>query len=285
MLSPGIIFAIGSMIVIAVVDTFMRKATRALGSYFSSMIFIGLAIIPLLFLVVAVPPSGIAPIYLLYAVLGGLAYALGLVLVLKTLETEQASNTWALSNIGLIPIILLGAIVLAEPINMLELFGILGVVFGSLMITITKDMKFNKKLLPAIAGNVLFAVYFIFSTYAVSQAHAEYTLIFPLAYASAFIALMAYGTAKSSLKPAIKKLNKSNLLWFVVAIGLLGGVSQALWMFVVIFKTVALGGAIQVFEPALVVVLAYMVYRERLTPLQSIGVIISLAGALAVSVL
>lgn len=285
MLSLGIILAIGSMLVIAVVDTLLKKVTVAAGTYFTSTLFAGLAIIPLLFIIIAVPPTSVAPIYIALTVLGGLAYALGLILVLKSLETEQASNTWALSNIGIVPLILLGVLVLAEPISLIEILGMAVVIFGSLMITVTKDMKINRKLLPAIAGNVLFAVYFILTTYSVSQSQNAYSVIFPLAYAVALAALLAYGSATSKLLPAYRKLKRARLLPLAISLGLLGGVSQLLWLFVVVLKTVALGGAIQVLEPAIVVVLAYLMYREKLTPLQGIGIAVSLVGAFVVSLL
>ena len=285
MLSLGIIIALGSTLLIATSDTLIKKLAAKLGSYLTATVPLAVAIIPLLTVAVVIPPVSIAPVYLLFTVLGGLIYALALILILKSLETEQASNTWALSNITLVPIILLGALVLAEPLNTIEIVGILAVIFGSTLITVTGDLKFNKKLFPAIAGNLLYAIYFLLITYSISQAPGAYTMIFPLAYAVALVALLAYGASASRLIPSLRRFGKARILPLTVLVGLLSGLSYVLWLFVVVLKTVALGGAIQVFEPAIVVVFAYFVYKERLTALQMAGIVIALGGALAISLL
>ncbi|MEM3227735.1 MAG: hypothetical protein QXK65_02195 [Candidatus Micrarchaeaceae archaeon] len=62
------------------------------------------------------------------------------------------------------------------------------------------------------------------------------------------------------------------------------GVYQAAWLFAVLYKFVAIGGAFLAVEP-IVVVSPYYMYKERLSQFQGIGIIISVLRAIALSII
>lgn len=286
MISIGILAAILSLIFISISDLISKKISSTIGSQAATTLLMAISLVPLLVVMVYIPPYNISVSTIAYAVIGGLFYAFAILLILKSLETEQASNTWALLNISLISVVLLGAFTLNEPLDAAEVLGIIIVIVGSIMITITEEMGFNKKLIPALVGNILFAGAYLFSTFATAQSSTAYTAVYPISFSVALaMLLILWAFRRKSKWKVAKRLRSGNTLAIAALAGIALGIGQLAWMLAVHLQLVALAAAISDAEPMIIVLMSYLVYKEKLTLLQGVGVMLSLAGALAVSLL
>ncbi|MGA3021072.1 MAG: DMT family transporter [Candidatus Micrarchaeales archaeon] len=287
MLSLGLISALVSLIFISFSDALLKKVSVAFGGYISSLA-IGLSI-PTLFLVFILIPSTITSIILLLCLVAGIAVAAGYVFILISLETEQASNTWALVNIAYVPIVLMGIFVLQQSVNLIQLMSIVLIFVGSALVTITKDIKFNKSLVPAIFGNLLFGIFNVVTIYEISQYTYAASAVYFITWSIAFVALIVYGWVTSRLKLGSRILkinkNKKTAILFALAGGLVIGISQTAWIFAILYKFVTIGGALLATEPILVVIICYFMYKEKLTLLQGVGIIVSVLGTIILSLL
>src|SRR5208283_4411978 len=93
--------------------------------------------------------------------------AAGYYFIYRSLETEQVSNTMVLFEISPVIIVLIGIFVLSERLTFLEGMGMLAVFFGALFVTTNVRVRFNRKLLPAIFGNLSWGISTLLILYAV----------------------------------------------------------------------------------------------------------------------
>ncbi len=288
MLSTGIIAAFVCVILFSLGDTLAKNAATALGSYRTALYIVVSGGVPIAVAFALFPPQSITVTILELSCLGGVFLAAGYALVYISLRTEQASDTWALINISPAALILFGIFVLGEPVNPLQAVCIGAIIIGALMITVTEDVRFNRKLLPAMAGNLCFAAFILIAVYGMSTYRNDITAFYFVPRLVAIAALVGYAAVKPKSLRAAAGTKRSLRLWGIsqrriaVVSGLLDGAAQASFMLVVLFSVVAIGSAITAAEPVLVVLLCYVLYRERLTRLQAAGIVISVIGAVAV---
>jgi drug/metabolite transporter (DMT)-like permease len=235
------------------------------------------------------PPVQVTLLLLLIALIAGLSLALGYVLVLKSLETEQTSNTWALINLAYISIVIFGVFGLGEAVTLPQVAAILIIFLGAGFVTINRGFKFNKHLIPAIAGNLLWVVYNILMIYGISKYPTSPSLIISAIWIIGFVSLLVYGIASSRTKSKqFKRLITLKLtlpLITFIGVGLVLGLGQILFVLVILQKFVAIGGAILAIEPIVIVIAAYLIYKDKMTTFQKAGVIITVIGGIIISLL
>ena len=264
-------------------DTISKGVSTKFGNYSSALFIMGFGLIPLLVSLFFLPQSFTNYNFLLISVAAGFFIALGYVLIYKSLETEQVSNTWALINLGSAAAILFGAFVLKEHVNIFEFIGIILVFVGVLLVTITRDFKFNRMLAPALIGNVSLVLSLLLMIYGISNYSVSVsTGFFLVAGASGFLMLTVYLIATKKLSKEVwKKLATPNLS--AISAGLLNGVAQVGLTAFVLLHFVVVGSAITAVGPAIVAFLGFVFYKEKLTSLQLAGLMISVIAAVALS--
>jgi len=215
----------------------------------------------------------------------GFFLSAGYVLVYKSLETEQTSNVWILYSIVPASTVLFGALALKEPISTISALCIVVVFFGAILVSMDTRLKFNRLLLPAFLGYLCWIAYNLLLIYAISYNGTASTGVYLTTRIAGFALLLVYCFVM--LKPARRKFgikNKMSLLPAIVA-GLLDGIAYVAFVYVVKSHFVAIGSAILAMEFAVVVLLGHLIYKDRLTRLQALGFVISLAGSLALALL
>ena len=288
MINLGLVAAIITVFCFTFGDVIAKRVSVDLGNRRTALYIVGAGVIPLIAAFIVLQPQFTITIALI-SVAGGFFLAAGYPLVYKSLETEQATNTWVLLNLPAAVVVLIGIFALKEQISVIESFAVIAIFFGVLLVTVTKKMEFNSKLLPAVAGNLCWATFFAIMIFEINSYNASPVGIFFLARGFGFLWLLAYYklfTKKTEKKDRVKEkaVKMSNKLLGVVS-GIFDGVGQTAFAFIIFYNFVALGGAITATEPALVLILSYFVYKERVTIMQFIGLMVSVIGAVALSVL
>ena len=281
-----LILSATAMLLLSFSDVFSKPVADVFGAYVSSL-YLGVALVPAIIYLVLSPPAQITPLLVTLAIGGGASLALGYVFVLKSLETEQATNTWGLINLGYLSIILFGVLVLGEHVTVLQAIAITAILTGAIMVTINRGMKFNRQLLPAIIGNLFWVGFNILIIYNISTYTSSPSAIISILFASGFLILLLYGLFSrkaTTTKTLTMPKNRRPFALFIVS-GLMLGAGQVAFVLVILQHFVALGGAVLAIEPIVVLVLGYALYKERITAFQGVGLLVTVVGAVMIGLL
>lgn len=281
-----LILSATAMLLLSFSDVFSKPVADVFGAYVSSL-YLGVALVPAIIYLVLSPPAQITPLLVTLAIGGGASLALGYVFVLKSLETEQATNTWGLINLGYLSIILFGALVLGEHVTLLQAIAITAILTGAIMVTINRGMKFNRQLLPAIIGNLFWVGFNILIIYNISTYTSSPSAIISILFASGFLILLLYGLFSrkaTTTKTLTMPKNRRPFALFIVS-GLMLGAGQVAFVLVILQHFVALGGAVLAIEPIIILVLGYALYKERITAFQGVGLLVTVVGAVMIGLL
>jgi len=284
MLNYGIIAALFGMLVYALGDTLSKRVTMKLGHHESALLIVGASLIPLFLSFLVIQPNVVDANLIIVSIISGIFLALGFLLVYKTLETEQVANTMVLLNIEFIVVVLFGIFALSEALPPLELGALLTIFIGAFLVSLSKGMKFNRKMIPAVIGNILWGLSFVVVAPYVYSDHNASTAFFFIARLSAFVGLLIYLLVLTKMRNSrllTPNVNRRDYLLTGFA-GILDGLGQGSLVFLVIYNVAALGGAILAIEPAVVAMLGFLLYKERLTHLQFAGMLIALLGGVAI---
>ena len=281
-----LILSATAMLLLSFSDVFSKPVADVFGAYVSSL-YLGVALVPAIIYLVLSPPAQITPLLVTLAIGGGASLALGYVFVLKSLETEQATNTWGLINLGYLSIILFGVLVLGEHVTLLQAIAIAAILTGAIMVTINRGMKFNRQLLPAIIDNLFWVGFNILIIYNISTYTSSPSAIISILFASGFLILLLYGLFSrkaTTTKTLTMPKNRRPFALFIVS-GLMLGAGQVAFVLVILQHFVALGGAVLAIEPIVVLVLGYALYKERITAFQGVGLLVTVVGAVMIGLL
>ncbi len=281
-----LILSATAMLLLSFSDVFSKPVADVFGAYVSSL-YLGVALVPAIIYLVLSPPAQITPLLVTLAIGGGVSLALGYVFVLKSLETEQATNTWGLINLGYLSIILFGVLVLGEHVTLLQAIAITAILTGAIMVTINRGMKFNRQLLPAIIDNLFWVGFNILIIYNISTYTSSPSAIISILFASGFLILLLYGLFSrkaTTTKTLTMPKNRRPFALFIVS-GLMLGAGQVAFVLVILQHFVALGGAVLAIEPIVVLVLGYALYKERITAFQGVGLLVTVVGAVMIGLL
>ncbi|HVA83115.1 MAG TPA: EamA family transporter [Candidatus Aquilonibacter sp.] len=284
MISPGLLAIVATFVAFSFSLTLERRVAMLAGTLRGSVLVLFFGLFPLLaFLLLSTFNLNVYEIFL--AIISGILFAIGYVLYYKSLETEQISNT---TGIGLIqPALLLvfSIFVLAEPITTIQAVGGITIFLGVILIITNNNFELNRKLIPALVANVSWAGYWIIASYAIvsSQQVGAVLLISRVVGMAIALALFAIYLRNKKI-PKLKGSLLAPLLLASVAAGLLDGFGNATFGFVIQYNVLSLGSIFIAALPISVTFLAYFAYKERLTKLQWIGMLIAIMGALVIAV-
>ncbi|MDE1857430.1 MAG: EamA family transporter [Candidatus Micrarchaeota archaeon] len=281
-------FAVATMLFLALDDVISKRVAEHLGTYKSSMIILGVAMLPPIVAVAIFGAGGLTAQVFGLAAIGGIFLGAGYVLIYKSLESEQVTNTMALYEISPAVLIIAGVFLFGEPIDAIEAASILVIAIGAFLITTNEKFRFKSAFLPAIAGNVLLAVYSPFMALAIQDSHdimgpilIAWALSFIVSLAAFMLFFERHGGHR--IKRISGKTMRSLLGWGVLA-GIFDGLGGIAFGAVALLNVLVIGGAMEALVPGLIGVLGRIFYKDRLTVPQLIGFVVMIAGATAISV-
>ncbi|MGC8679936.1 MAG: EamA family transporter [Candidatus Micrarchaeia archaeon] len=282
----GFILALATMFFWGINEVLFKPVTGLFGPLTSSL-FVGVMLIPSIIYLLLFPPLQITLLLVILTLASGILYVFGFFLIFKSLETEQASETWGLGSLPYLSAILFAIFVLNESINVFQAVSIILILLGALMISLNKNIEFNKKLFSALMGNIFWMLSMLFYIYTLSLYPLSSSIVLFLSLAFGFATVFLYGSFyhkfDKNIILSVKKDTKHVVLLIIA--WLFEGIGQITFLLVVLMKYIAIGSAIMALDPILVLIISYIVYKERITLLQGIGIIVAVSGAIILSLI
>ncbi|MDG6930036.1 MAG: DMT family transporter [Nitrososphaerota archaeon] len=218
--------------------------------------------------------SVIQLISLVFSIITGIMMGAGTLLVLKSLESEQVSDTISMVAISYVIPVVFGALVLQENVPGFSLLGIVLIFAGSAVIAF-KEMKFNSALLPAVFGNILWGFQFITFDYAL-QYSSNLVVIAATGSVIALLIVFLYAYIKSDFKIKKPYAIEATLAGIILGLSLSGA------LYLVLNHIITLGLSIVATEPALVTLFGKLIYKDRVNTAQIAGVLLAVLGIILV---
>jgi len=291
MLTLGLLAALSTAVLFTVSQLIAKKVTPVLGMRKTSLIVVGVGIIPMLIAFVLLPVPELSTVQLLTVVLGGVFLGLGYFGYYKSVESQQISNVAGVDLIQPVAIAIFGIFFLGESINAPQFVGALAVFIGILFISTHKEgRKPNWSLLPALLGNVSWAIYWIILSPIIIKTN-QFALPLLLSRTVATIVavlgfFLMFGKVKQK-KTARAGGSLKRLLLFIVVLGIIEALFDSsgniTFGVAVVSNYLALGAVITCLCPVMIALCAHFIYRERLTLIQACGIVLATLGALAIA--
>jgi len=209
---------------------------------------------------------------LFFSSLTGILMGIGTLLVFKSLESEQVSDTMSMVAISYAIPVIFGSVALHEKVSYISWIGIVLIFAGSATIMF-KEMNFNSALLPAIIGNIMWGFQFITFNYALKFS-TNYLMVAATGSSVALLIVFLYAYLKS--ETAIDDLSKLEASLAGIALGL--GLAGALY--IILNHTMTLGLSIVAAEPVFVTLFGKIIYKDKINKLQAVGIAVAMAGIL-----
>jgi len=288
-LDLGEIAAIISTAFFTTGDTASKRVDERLGEKVAAVAVLGIGCISILmYLILFGGSTGLNSYQLELIVLAAALLGSDYLLIYDTLETEQVSNTWVLFESSSVILVLFGVVFLSETLNAVEIISMLAIFLGALLVITDSKFKVNMKLMPAVIGSTLWALSNIPIIYAIQSSHG-FIMPMLLERGMACAVVLVYIIATKRRSPAAKTFKKQNRIDLGTAAatlisGIFDGAGMVALGYVFLSNTVALGGVFLALEPALILLLGRVFYKDRLTKMQLIGSVVMIIGALALSV-
>jgi drug/metabolite transporter (DMT)-like permease len=289
MINLGITAAFITTLLWIVNSLVVKKTSSSLGNYRSSLIIITIGIIPMIAAAMIFGIGTIETYQIAISAAAGIFLCLGFILIFKSLETEQLTNTVVLGEMQPAILTLFGVFVLNNSLNMPEAASILLIFAGAFFVITHEGVKINKKLIPALLGNISWTIYWILMSIAISpSAFAEQMAVSRFVGLSLLLALFYFGFAKISTKklsaPRLSASMSYPIILLAIVAGLLDGTGDTLFGFTMHLNVIAAGAAITALVPVFVSLFSFILYHDKLTKPQLIGFVVMVAGALSLAV-
>ena len=281
----GIVAAFLFMLIGAVDVTLAKYIVRRFGRYRYTVAIIGIGILPMVAYSIAVGSGSISSGAFWLSLAAGAITGVAYIIYYKGLESEQITNVAALTEVQPAILFLFGVLILGESITAIGIAGVIAIFLGATLVMMKDDMKLNRLLLPIIIANALWAAYWIVMNYAIST-YGGYSLPLLIARGVAFAMVAAYSVLFGKIEKGNVKA-KAPLLalvlaMFIIVSGLLDGATNILFGVVIQSSIVAIGSAIYAIMPIVAAMLGRVVYRDGLGMAQKLGLVIAVAGAIAI---
>ncbi len=284
MLDLGLFVALMAMLSFAASDTIAKRISMRMGSKRATTIMLGGSVLPLL---VGAYFFGLGQINLttvLFSAASGVVYAVAFLLLYKSLETKQVSNTISLSGIEWALVIAFSVLVLGEHVTRLQLLCFIGIFVGAFLVTTTRKFVFDRGYLPAMASMVAFAAVYALLIYALQSSGG---VLLPTLINRVFAVLTMFTclviSPESNRRFAKARLLKDGLVAGGTLMGIFNGMASIFVLSLATLNFVAVGSVIVAAEPAIVILFAYVFYKERFAKHQAIGFILLIMSILILS--
>ncbi len=272
-------------------DSVSKVFIKKLGRQKSATLIVTIGIIPAIIAIaiVGIPQmslTGLAEL-IIVAVVAGAALFAGFATIYRSVDNAGIANSYMLIELQPPILIIFSLLALSEHLNSWQLISMALIFIGIAFVLITKEFKISKELLPSVAGNILWASYWIVAGIAITYLK-EYALL--MLFIRVFAALFAlayysnYSTSAASSGVSIKKLATSSIIAFALLAGLADGTGNILFAFVSFSHKLAIGSAILTIEPIVVWLIGVALYKEKVTMFQKLGFAIATIGYVALAI-
>ncbi len=275
MLLP-VTLALATALTFATSGILIKNVSSKRGYLFASLVIAIGDIVVLSAAVVLIGLSSISYYSILLSALSGVALVFGYTLFYKTLEKQQASNTYATVEVQVLLIALYGIFALGESINFAKGIGIIAVVVGILFVSIEKGMKFNGRLVPALVANAFWALSWILLVYPIN--HTSNHIIPTLLSFSVFFPVVLIMILSNKKSRAALSSKNSKPAAIGVAAGMSSGLGNAIFTILTSIKQLVTAAVVSNTSPAIVAVFAHFIYHDRLSKIQILGLAIVVCG-------
>ncbi len=260
-----------------------KYATARIGTYKYTIFVLGIGILPMLAYFVLFGNAGIVSLNaVMLSVVASVFLGLGFILYYDALRTEQITHAAALGEVQPVILLLFGVFVLGEVITLLETGGAVIIFAGAFLVITTDRLKVNWKLFPVILANISWSLYWILLTYAISAYGGEGFPVL-LARACAFAMILAFALSRNKIGKGIKKpmsaYHKSVLWSFVIIAGIIDGIYNLLFGFIIHVNIVAIAAALLAAGPLITLILGRIFFGDRLSSRQAMGFVLAVVGA------
>ena len=282
-------YAIGlallAVTIFAVSGVIQKRVADRIRDARTAVFVVGFGILPLLAMYLLYF-NALSTYALILAVISGIFFMGGDFLYFDSLEKEQVSKAYSIGIVQPLLVIIFSVAVLGEHITTLEAVAGAIMIFGlAFLDTEKKRLRRDRKMTPAILGNMSWAIYWMFlSSSIVSSGQIAAPIIISRMVGFAAI-LLVFGVLRNRKTERIRKnTNIKRIALLGAATGILDGAGNGIWAITVTLKSLAIASMIQLLGPFIVIVIAYLVYRERLSKAQAIGLLIAVAGAVILAI-
>ncbi|MDE1857185.1 MAG: EamA family transporter [Candidatus Micrarchaeota archaeon] len=284
MLSLGLAVAFFGMLMFTLGDFLSKHMSSRIGNKRSALAILSANVIPLLLGGYAIGFGDVDATGAAFAVAGGIANAVAYLLFFKSLETEQVSNTLSLAGVEYLLITLLSILLLGEAVNGVVVLAFAGIFIGAFLATTGKRFEFNSGYIPAIGGMVFFGITWILMAFAEKASPGIFTLLLINSF-TAILILFAYLKAypERSSRFRIGKDAFYRLAIVGLAMGIAAGLGRTSLILMAKLNFLAIGSAIYAIEPAVIIFLGYLIYKDRFQGHQIVGFAMLILAAVALS--
>ena len=287
MLSIGLAVAFGALISFTLSDFFAKRVASKWGSRRTTFLMLAASLATMLAISAFTGLTRVDSGVIILSGLSGMAYALAGLLLYRALEVEQVSNTISLVGIEYALIIVFSVALLGESVNAIEVASFLAIFIGTFLATAAKKFRFDRGYTPAIAAMVTYAIAYMLLVFAWQGSGGILApLIINRIVAVAVMAI--YMGFFFEPNPKFRKVHMANVGHHVLAsnalVGIFNGIAVILLLLLPQLGFIADGSAIVAAEPALIIVLGYLAYRERFEKHQIAGLALLVIGTIVLSI-
>jgi drug/metabolite transporter (DMT)-like permease len=282
MIEYGILFGLATMLLFGISGFMIKNPTSRFGNIKSAFIV----------LIGGELPALLAAFFFLnqfnfYTVIlgaiSGIPIALGYILFYVSLQKRQASNTYSINILQALVIAVGGVLLLKENINLIETAGFVTGTIGVFLVTTTRHSGFDKAYLPAVAGNISWAVYWLVVGYAISNYGGLIPILFVGRGVGSIIVLPFFLLDRKSRRLVPAQKDRS-LNWELLVGGIIAGAGNITFAMLVIFGFLAVGSIFNAFSLVIIILLAFVLLKERFSSTQVIGLLTVIISGVIIAV-
>lgn len=271
-------------------NTVSKRLSVSLNRVYMTIAVLLAGFLPIAVLLALFGAGGTSTLSLLIAAFSGVFLVAGFVLLYKALHTEQLTNTVVLGEIQPAILVVFGIFVLGEHVILANIVFMIMIFAGAVLVVTSENLRINGKLMPALLANISWTIYWIMISYSVNIGNG---FVVPVAMSRVFgLAILLLYTAFfvpvsrpigriKRRRPSMRAMLPLFILLLILC-GIADATGDTIFAYVA-GSQLAIGGAISALTPVVVSVIAYFVYKERLTRTQALGFAIMVIGAIALN--
>ena len=230
-------------------------------------------------------PEAINAATVVYAVIIAVCFGAGAVMIFTALKTEQVSNVLALVELAYVVVVLYGGLALHEDVTAWQWSAIVLVLFGTLLVSTTEKFKFDRTFGLVIIGQLLWGVWYIPFDYATAASGGFVMPLFLASVMSSLFFIAYYLLSRRSAPSATGRAVTARMIAIVIIVGATYGIGLLFFGYLITVNIVAIGAAIIASEPAFIILLGRLFYKDRFAAHQVLGFALIISGAVALSIL
>ena len=288
----AIVLSVIALFIFSISSVIQKRVSTTLGGKQSAIFLVCIGLLPIFIVYLFAAPNSFLVLFnykggldLLLAMISGLFFAAGYAFYLKGLETQQVSSSVAIGRLQNIMVIVFSIFILNESFTQLELIGGIMAFAGVYFVATDKGLKLNKALLPIVIAQVSWAICWMFLSFSITQYGSSYAPMFVSRLVATAIVLVLYFPMLFKGITLEKLGRKSYYLMsvFAIAAGILDGTGNSVLGYIAILNHLAVANIILSLSPLIVMIAAYILYKEKLTKLQTAGIVLAVLGVIIVS--